>query len=371
MNMARKPVSRWKQTPAWLVSLMVHAAILALFAVTTWMVVEKRQVDRSVLLTEGTAKTGDDDGGNAGGSAQGRSSSGGTVASRHQVVAPSPLVQGEVAAAISTATDHLAPTPGLGGHAPSALGMGTLADGLAGAGSGNGVARGVGEGFAGKVGTMRKRGLDVVLVIDATDSMVPYIEQAKGRLGQVIEVVTSLVPDARFGVVAYKDYGDEYGRNAVRFIVISAKAQSASEFIQAITAGGGADEPEPIQEALAVATDLKGMGWRSGAEKVIILVGDSPIHSSGRKQALELAQQFAARAGGTINVLDTGGTADPKVPPRKEVRPDLAQIAAAAKGSAFLLTDRDAFWRHLIVSVFGKEYEQDVNTIISRVAPQP
>ena len=41
-------------------------------------------------------------------------------------------------------------------------------------------------------------------------------------------------------------------------------------------------------------------------------------------------------------------------------------IARALRGR--LLTQQEAFWRHLIVSVFGHSYEQDVLTIIERLA---
>jgi hypothetical protein len=195
--------------------------------------------------------------------------------------------------------------------------------------------------------------------------MTPYIEQAKERLRQVVRVITHFVPDAAFGVVAYKDYGDDYGRDAVRFLKIAADPKSARAFIDEIMAGGGADEPEPVHEALAVAVDRTRMGWRAGRERVIILVGDSTIHPSGRKRGFACARQFARALRGTINVIDVGGTGD-QHRRRRTVQPDLARIAKEGKGSAFLLRDRDAFWRHLIVSVFGQRYEHDVNTIIEK-----
>ena len=33
-----------------------------------------------------------------------------------------------------------------------------------------------------------------------------------------------------------------------------------------------------------------------------------------------------------------------------------------------LLNDEEAFWRHLIVSVFGRRFEQDVQQIVDRYA---
>ncbi|KPK82955.1 MAG: hypothetical protein AMJ81_08820, partial [Phycisphaerae bacterium SM23_33] len=222
---------------------------------------------------------------------------------------------------------------------------------------------GPGRGLGGKIRELRGRGLDVVLVIDATGSMSPYIEQAKKRLQSVMKVVTHLVPGARFGVVAYKDYDADYGPDAVKVMKVSDDHQAVREFIGQLVATSGADEPEPIQEALAVVTDLKRMGWRPGRKWVVILVGDSTIHSSGRQAAFRHAQTFTKQHRGTINVIDTGGASD-QGQPRRTVQPDLARIAKEGGGSSFLLTQREAFWRHLIVSVFGQQYEQDVNTII-------
>ena len=105
---------------------------------------------------------------------------------------------------------------------------------------------------------------------------------------------------------------------------------------------------------LAVLVDVKNkkMGWGAGRKWTVLLAGDSPVHSSGRKAALEHAGTFAGKFRGTINVIDVGGAGGQRGP-RNNVQPDLARIAQAGAGEAFLLRDGEAFWRHLIVSVFG------------------
>ena len=128
-------------------------------------------------------------------------------------------------------------------------------------------------------------------------------------------------------------------------------------------AGGGGDVPEPIHKALAVATSRNDMQWRAGRQSIIILVGDAPVHTSGRKAAVELAGQFARAMRGQVNTIDVGAD-------RRQVLPDFADIARAGKGSAFQLREADRFWQHLIVTVFGKEYEQDVDYLVKRLAGQ-
>jgi len=234
-----------------------------------------------------------------------------------------------------------------------------------GMGRGGDLVYGTGEGFSKYIGDLRGTGMDLVLVLDATDSMNPHIRNAKQRLQDVLKVVTALVPNLRIGMVAYKDYGDEYGPSAVKPLPLTADANVVRAFLDGIVAGGGGDEPEPIHAALRAAMDQKGMKWIGGRKWVIILVGDSTIHASGRQEAFDLAKRFA-QGRGTINVVDVGGSGQ-QVNIRQQVLPDLDRIAKEGGGSAFLLREEKDFWQHLIVSVFGQRFKEDVDTIIGRV----
>lgn len=225
---------------------------------------------------------------------------------------------------------------------------------------------GTGAGFNEAIGALRGKGLDLVLVLDATDSMTPYIKQAKQRLGEVLNVVTTLVPTVRIGIVAYKDYGDDYGPTACKGLRLTSDANAVRAFLNDIVAGGGGDEPEPINEALKVATDAKAMGWNMARKRVIVLVGDSTCHPSGRQEAFRLAKAFADRKG-TVNVIDPGGSGE-QTARRAQVQPDLKRIAKDGGGEAFLLVEETEFWQHLIVSVFGQRFKADVDMIIQRVA---
>ena len=99
---------------------------------------------------------------------------------------------------------------------------------------------------------------------------------------------------------------------------------------------------------------------------MIVLVSDAPIHSIGRQYAFEIAKKFAKGKGkGQINVIDVGGSRHAGQP-RSVVLADLAGIAKAGNGSAFLLSDQQSFWRHLIVSVFGRQFERDVEQIVKQ-----
>jgi Mg-chelatase subunit ChlD len=221
---------------------------------------------------------------------------------------------------------------------------------------------------------IRSRGLDVCFVLDATESMGPYIDQSKARFGDIVSIVTQMLGDGgpatrnartapiRFGLVAFKDYGDDYGIGATRQLPLTNDTKKLQAAFDEVIAGGGGDIPEPIDQALRVAT-ANTMGWNRRRKNVIVLVSDAPVHGSGRDVAYAIARAFNQKVQGEINVIDVGGTVNGKRV-RNTVLPDLQRIADEGRGSAFLLADEQAFWRHLIVSIFGSRYEEDVQGIL-------
>ncbi|MGB7160716.1 MAG: vWA domain-containing protein, partial [Tepidisphaeraceae bacterium] len=287
---------------------------------------------------------------------------------------------------------------GIGSGAGSGTGPGTGSGvgGGSGSGTGPGTGSGSGPGLGGVLDEMKTKGLDVVFILDASASMLPYIEQSKKRLHQIVAVVNSLVHGAkvtegvtgksgiRFGIVAFKDYGDEYGIEATRALPLTADIAKLKSAIDEISAGGGGDIPEPLHDALRAAT-AKSIGWSRQRKSVIVMVTDAPCHGLGRQMAMEEARAFAKQIGGQINVIDVGGVIETNVAgtatttqpaavqrqARTGILPDLQAIAREGGGSAFLLQDDQAFWRHLIVSIFGQRFEQDIQQIIDTYVTQP
>jgi len=363
-----------ESAPSWAISLVVHLVLILLAGMVTWVVVRIAVTDRPLMLLapEAGAEAVADSPEGAGGGDATPSDAKPTPSPDTLIMptAPAPddleavLNQPSVAAATPFVTDAADPLNDLADALAASPGAVTAPGG----GVGVGLLDGTSTGFGKHIGNLRGTGLDIVLVLDATDSMTPYIEQAKVRLHQILDVVTGLVPNARFGIVAYKDYGDDYGPEAVKSVAIGDDVAAIREFIDTTTAGGGADIPEPINEGVRVAAGTETMGWSRRRRRIIILVGDSPCHPAGRNEAFSVAAAFS-KAGGTINVIDTGGTGAKGVQ-RTSIQPDLGRIAKAGGGEVFLLTDTDAFWRHLVVSVFGRRFEQDVDIIIKKLVKE-
>jgi len=346
------------EMPSWVLSLTLHAVIFAVLATITWAVLTPAAPDTIVALGPVLGE----EGGGQPQPGEGRESPRSDAVPMPKVPTPKSLHH--------AAPDLASDAPAVEAPADAVDPMSDLMSVLteesersAGEAS-DPLLQGIGDDTRRHIGTLRKLGLDVVLVLDATDSMSPYIKQAKKRLHDILKVITRLVPKARVGIVAYKDYGDEYGFDAVKWKSLTDDKAEIHKIVDQITPGGGADIPEPIHEALKAATDQK-MKWGRGRRRVVILVGDSPCHATGRDKAFRLARTFA-RPGSSVHVIDVGGAGE-QADRRDHIQPDLAKIAEEGKGSAFLLTDAEAFWEHLIVSVISRQYERDVKKLIKRI----
>jgi Mg-chelatase subunit ChlD len=412
---------------AFAISLILHAAILSVLAMVTWVVA--RQTEPEVILQLGDG-SGGPGGGGGGGGGSGNNTEGAPgagagnvapagaenkdagsevellpvpapVASAEGTSIPAPTPEGSTAGVASAIDPAMlafgggGTTSGLGGlgsgtgigsgtGSGSGPGSGSGTGGGHGSGTGPGTGSGSGPGLGGVLDEMRTKGLDVVFVIDASASMLPYTEQSKKRLREIVSVVSQLVAGTkvtegvagksgiRFGIVAFKDYGDEYGPEATRSLPLTQDVAKLQKTLDDIAAGGGGDIPEPLNEALKAATSSK-MGWSRQRKNVIVMVTDAPCHSLTREAAMQEARSFAKQLSGQINVIDVGGVIRPaegttrpaqQALARTGVLADLQGIAREGGGSAFLLQDDQAFWRHLIVSIFGQRFEQDIQQII-------
>lgn len=353
------------------VSLVVHAMLLALLGAVTWAVIAP-EPPRDVVITLGEAASAFDATGESGGSSPESGASEASPAKGEPVASSTPPVLPLDAATLADAFDDA----GAFSELDPALATLQLPTGGDAAGGGSGLLGGTSGDFQGAARGLGRRGVDVVLVIDATNSMAPFAAEARDRLHDVVAVLTGILRDAggrndprliRFGVVAFKDYGDDFGLDATKSLPLTSDTDAVRAFIDALPIGGGGDREEPTHRALQVAADPRTMGWRRDRAAIILLVSDAPVHLTGRDSAPAAAAQFAQRMRGTVSVIDVGGEGEQDAP-RTAVLPDFTRIARAGNGSAFLLTDRGRFWTFLLTSVFGERYAQDIDLIVEKYA---
>ena len=165
---------------------------------------------------------------------------------------------------------------------------------------GGGLISGVPQSFADYIEHLQNTGIDVVFAIDATGSMVWVHRNVRQRMQQLANYVRNLVPLARFGIIVYRDYSD------IDFVTKLSQPSfdilKARDFMAQIDAVGGGDYPEAVTQALRDAETK--IGWRAGAQRVVIIIGDAPPHGHETGEAAEIAERMHSR-GARISLLDS------------------------------------------------------------------
>ena len=118
--------------------------------------------------------------------------------------------------------------------------------------------------------------LDLLFLLDATGSMADEIGQIKTTLLSISERIGALPsrPDLRFGMVTYRDRGDDF---ITRLYDFDADVPAFLGAIEDVVADGGGDDPESLNGALHEAVHRP--TWRlDDAIRLIVLVADAPPH---------------------------------------------------------------------------------------------
>lgn len=260
------------------------------------------------------------------------------------------------------------PPPSTGGGMALGPGIG------AGGGAGGGIGRGFGRGFGDFVGLLQKMGFDVVFVIDVTDSMDFVLADVKQRVRELVDDIRRLVPNARVGMVLYKDKGEEF---VVRKSDLTFHFDKLQAFVSSIQAGGGGDYEEAVMDGLKTA--IRDIGWRKFAHRVIVLVPSSPPHPQEVSETDQLVQSFH-QAGGVVHVLDlsepmhvnyekatkkwlygeNATTISPLPDFYKEMEAYFAKLAKDGGGVLIPISHEQQISQELLVAAFGPQWKQEV-----------
>jgi len=313
------------------------------------------------------------------------------VAKQIQELAPLPQVSSEVVPELSDVGVHLSeltprinplPVASALRNVPSATGGGmALGPGLGlGGGTGGGIGRGFGRGFGDYIGLLHKTGFDVAFLIDGTNSMEFAIDTVKKRITEIASRIQSLVPNARVGLVVYKDKGDEF---VTRWSALTFHSDKLKAFISHISAGGGGDYEEAMTEGLA--TTIDDLDWRKFAQRVIVVVPSSPPHKKTIPEAEELLRSFH-KGGGVVHFLDLSDTMHReyeiqlykaqygKAPDTISPLPDFyiqtrdlyRHFAELGGGELIPLEDPDSLSEQLLVAAFGPQWKREVTKRVAK-----
>ena len=242
------------------------------------------------------------------------------------------------AAAASSDGDLSLSTPSPSGGEAGGFDLGNVQIGSVGGGGGGS--------WDGMIGQLRRSGLDIVLCFDSTGSMSGEIAQVKKQIQRIGQTLTTLVPKARISICTYRDEGDEF---VAKGLPLTGSIQDVSDYLDRISAGGGGDHPEAVDEGLYWSVSQN--NFRPSARKVILLFGDAPPHPEKLKRALEIAGDFRGKSKGIVSTI----TCQSDTP-----MPEFYEIAAAGGGEAFLTTDQRQIMSQLMVLVFGSRHRDKV-----------
>src|SRR5258708_25196881 len=130
--------------------------------------------------------------------------------------------------------------------------------------------RGVGQG----------RPVDIVFVMDVTESMQPYVDAVKQNVISFAHDLQSNSRDYRLGLVTFEDYviSKEPDCNCAYRDKFTSDVKTFTDWVGSLHAGGGGDIPEDELDALAYASKFP---FRPEAEGIIIIVTDAPPHHAG------------------------------------------------------------------------------------------
>lgn len=261
-----------------------------------------------------------------------------------------------------------------GGFAAPLLNNVPVTSGQGIAGYGTGIGTGLSDSanrFAAYVQGLRETGLDVVFVVDTTGSMDWVLEEVNDRIIDIIDAVRLLVPVSRFGVVAYRDYGEPGYVTKLQSLTFSLR--KLMRFLGDLTAIAGGSYQEAVYEGVRVAIDRG--GWRLGAQKVIIVIGDAPPHNDAIAPLMSVSKAFA-RDGGQISALDVSRDANPALIEAMLGRAvnrvfytdkpmlDFQLLAEAGSGVASTMDGDIKITRQLMSLIMGGQFAREMTLLL-------
>jgi len=126
--------------------------------------------------------------------------------------------------------------------------------------------------------------LDVEIAIDGTASMASAIAQAKQSGVAITDGVIQLLPDTRFSVVVFRDHGNPAGEYELVQPFTKDESLVKSAFGRIRTAYNPNPDNGPAESynlAFKRSYSDSQMGWRQGARKIVLVLGDAEPNGAG------------------------------------------------------------------------------------------
>ncbi|MDR0474855.1 MAG: VWA domain-containing protein [Treponema sp.] len=131
--------------------------------------------------------------------------------------------------------------------------------------------------------------VDLVICMDTTGSMRPYIDDLRRRLIPMLNEMLAQFTEFRIGLLLFRDYNEEY---LTRIVPFTENFEAFQRSLNSAQARGGGDIPEAVYEALY--DGAVKFPWEKES-RIMILIGDAPPHPKPRGRITkELVDKTAA-----------------------------------------------------------------------------
>ncbi|MBC8514581.1 hypothetical protein H8D30_01795 [bacterium] len=152
--------------------------------------------------------------------------------------------------------------------------------------------------LASRLQTLQGRGLEVIILFDATRSMDDLLEGTRAAILDIAAVLESLVPGTKMGIGAYRAPQSAYTvhpKSRDLRLLDKAGATDILRFLRSVRADEGGNES--VLKALEWSLDSR-RGWGEDTMKVVILMGDAKQKEKSVRQIVQTFIQYAELLGG-------------------------------------------------------------------------
>lgn len=199
-------------------------------------------------------------------------------------------------------------------------------------------------------------GLDIMFVVDATNSMSDEIEYLQAELEDIVNRSSNGNISIRTGSVFYKDKFDDYLTQTSH---LTDDINVTLDFIATQAIGGGGDYPEAMDVGLEKALDEE---WNKDAlSRIIFLLLDAPPHDDAEVlQRLANQVRIAADKGIKIIPITASGI-------DRETEYLMKQMAMMTNGTYVFLTDDSGIGNPHLEHVLPNYKVEKLNDLITRL----
>ncbi len=195
-------------------------------------------------------------------------------------------------------------------------------------------------------------GLDLVILVDASESMKPAFRAVVRELAWAWTAIAWGLPGARLGVIVYRD----------RVVATSGFEVSVEEQlarIRELTAEGGGDVPEAVHAAVRASLGRGRFPWRTRAAKHVIVVGDAAPPYDEQRDLASLVENARHQEGVRFHAVEL------RTEGATERVPYFERIARAGGGTSSAI-DPDRLGEQLFRCVFAGGSERAADSFDDR-----